>query len=116
VPLIPSVTRPALTPLSSLTKSEAMLFHHLVTTNGHLRQADIPMLELLCVAYSVAKQRKGGGDEWERANRVVLALARSLRLTCQSTVEGRKAGRLRVEAERRIGRMPWHRDDPDDQA
>jgi len=114
VPLAGSPKRPKLIPLGSLSKPERRVFDHLVRTNGHLRQADIPMLQLLCAAYCRAMSKKPGGDDWERANRIVLALARSLRLTVQATIEPRTVARQRALAELDRGRNPWDRHDPDD--
>jgi hypothetical protein len=100
------------TPLGSLSKAERKVFDHAVATNGHLKRADIPMLELYATAHcrAVAKKRKGG-QEWEREARVTMALGRSLRLTVQATTEPRTAARRRAEG---YSGNPWDRNPWDD--
>jgi hypothetical protein len=88
--------RPRLVPPSSLSKSERLQFIELVDNAGHLKPVDVPLLAAL--AQTIILTRKLARDpakvgEWERATRTQLALTRSLRLSPQSRVDARAAGR-----------------------
>jgi hypothetical protein len=102
VQLDASKSRPKITPIGSLTRNERRVFDHTVRENGHLKRADIPMLELFAIACcrtAAAKHIKGvkGTQAWEREARTALALGRSLRVTPQSTTEPKTAARRRAE-------------------
>jgi hypothetical protein len=114
-PLGTSQARPKMTPIGSLTRNERRVFDYTARENGHLKLADIPMLELYAMAYcrAVANKHKGV-QAWEREARVVMAFSTKLRLTPQATTEPRTVARLRAEAELANMRKPWARD-PDDE-
>ncbi|WP_271605653.1 hypothetical protein [Bradyrhizobium sp. CCBAU 11434] len=81
--------------------------------DGHLTRADMPLIvsyvQACLLAQSLAR-KPSQRAEWERAVKLQMALARSLRLTVQARVHPRSIGRnLPFDGER-----PWARDDEDD--
>jgi hypothetical protein len=79
-----------------LTKSERDQFAELATQAAHLRPADAPLLAAL--AQTILLARKLARDpskvsEWEKAVRAQAMLSRSLRMTPQSRIDARAAGR-----------------------
>jgi hypothetical protein len=92
-----------------LTKEERTYFDHVVRSNHHLKPIDVPMLMLYAAAIVRTMKARQRGDEFEKEARAALAIARSLRLTPQSTVEPRRVGRLRAEADQDDERKPWDR-------
>lgn len=81
--------KPRLTPPTLLSKPERSLFVQIVANSPHLRPMDVPMLATyvqgLAKTYRLAKKSDADSlKAWNDTSRVVLALARSLRLTTQS--------------------------------
>jgi hypothetical protein len=71
------------------------------------------VLEAFAIAYCrVAAAKHESADIWERETRIMLAIARSLRITVQATVEPRTAARRRLEYN--DGPKPWDRKPCDD--
>lgn len=97
VPIDATKARLKLIPLSPLSKGELKLFQHAVHHNRHLRAADIPQLELYSMSYcrAVAAHKRKDTEAWQCEIRIVLAIARSLRLTVQSAQEPKTVGRKR---------------------
>jgi hypothetical protein len=77
-----TIARSALTPPSTLTKPEAILFTKIVDANTHLKIRDVTLLSAFVVAVTKyeAFARVNDVPSWERAGRLMLALARGLRL------------------------------------
>jgi hypothetical protein len=71
-----------LTPPSTLTKSEQILFTKIVNANPHLKSRDATLLSALVQAVIKYEHfgRVNDVAAWERAGRLMLALARGLRL------------------------------------
>src|SRR5258705_5187471 len=103
-------SRPKITPLRRLSPVERRVFDHALRENGHLKRADAAMLEIYSIAHArtIAAKRKGP-EAWEKEARTMMALARTLRLTVQSTQEPRTVARRRAEAES-SGPKPWDDD------
>jgi hypothetical protein len=85
-----------LDPPRSLSKQERDLFIELAAQAGHLKAVDIPLLASL--AQSILLARRLARDpskakEWDRAVRTQMTLTRSLRMTPQSRIDARAAGR-----------------------
>ena len=116
VPIDAKSTRSRPTAPSSLTKAEAATFNELAAVNRHLTQTDAPLLAAFAQAVAKASKLAKAQDvqSWERACRVMLALARSLRLTPQSTTDPQAIGRRRLDDFGRPFDAPWHRPDEDD--
>jgi hypothetical protein len=93
-------TRPKLTAPSCLTKPERIHFDQLVHANAHLTVSDVACLASFCQAASKAHKLGRGEDTkgWERATRVMMALARTLRLTAISSTHPDKLSRQRRDA------------------
>jgi hypothetical protein len=77
-------------------KGERLQFIELAANAGHLKPVDVPLLAAL--AQTILLARKLARDpakvaEWDRALRSQLALTRSLRLSPQSRIDSRAAGR-----------------------
>ena len=100
VPLTATTARPVLTPIGSmLTKDERLYFDFISRTNSHLKVSDIPMVMLLAASIVRAmKARRQSDETFEKELRAALAVARSLRVTVQSTYEAKTAARRRNEA------------------
>jgi hypothetical protein len=98
VPLRGNARRSPLTPPAMLTKSERLLFIEIVSTNPHLVDADGPIVaaysQAMVKTYRLAK-KPDFIAEWEKAGRLTLALARSLRLTPQAAIDPQALGRHR---------------------
>jgi phage terminase small subunit len=109
-----------LKPPASLSKSERILFEHIVSTlpASHFRPADVVLLTRYCEAAVLAEQaalelREGGAvvdnraSPWivvqEKCCRVLVALAMRLRLCSQSRLDIKTAGRERTH----VGPYPW---------
>src|SRR5215467_2575054 len=88
VSLAATTSRSPLTPVgSTLTKPEREYFDFIVRTNNHLKVSDTPMVMLLAASLVRAmKARRQGDETFEKELRAALAVARSLRLTVQSTL------------------------------
>jgi hypothetical protein len=92
--------RPKLTAPSCLTKPERIHFDQLVRANRYLTITDQAMLASYVQAMSKS-HRLGRGEDtegWERATRVMMALARTLRLTAISSTHPDKLSRQRRDA------------------
>ena len=87
--------RSIITVPSSLDKSERALFNEIVSTHGHLAAGDAPLIVAFVEARLKAAKLAKGKDvqSWERASRMALAIARSLRITPQAKVHPEAAGR-----------------------
>ena len=84
-----------------LTTDERLFFDHVARCNHHLRPIDVPNLMLYVAAVVRSLKARSRHDEtFEKEARTALAIARSLRLTPQSTTEPKTAGRRRDEAPR----------------
>jgi hypothetical protein len=98
VPIELTGARPRLTAPSLLTKGEREIFAEAAAMNPHLRPADSALLaayaQALAKSYSLAQQSDAIAS-WEKTTRVVIALARSLRITSKSQVHPEAAGRKR---------------------
>src|SRR5262245_22320088 len=100
--------RPLLTAPRHLTKRERKEFDEIVAAANHLTQSDIPLIAALAqatlLARSLAKDVTKVG-QWEKAIRAQTMLARSLRLTPQSRIDPKTAGRR--SASWPTGPAPW---------
>ena len=95
-----------LRPPSSLTKVEQSIFSELAANAPHLRAADVMLLASLAQATNLSRRTARDPSKaavWERATRMQMALSRSLRLTPQSRVDARAAGRHKAPT----GKNPW---------
>jgi hypothetical protein len=87
-----------LIPPAFLKSDERSMFMALAAQDRHLTRTDEPLLATYVQAIgktSRLAQHKDVGP-WERAARVLIALARSLRLTPQSTTDPQAIGRRRT--------------------
>jgi hypothetical protein len=85
-----------LRPPTSLTKVEQSIFSELAANAPHLRAADVMLLASLAQATNLSRRTARDPSKaavWERATRMQMALARSLRMTPQSRIDARAAGR-----------------------
>jgi predicted nucleic acid-binding protein len=83
-----------------LSREERTYFDHIARANLHLKQLDAPLLMLFAASVVRAMKKRRESDEtFEKEVRAALALARSLRLTPQSTTEAKTAARRRAEAD-----------------
>jgi hypothetical protein len=100
VPLPATSPRTVLTPVGlPLTKEERLYFDHVARSHHHLKPIDVPVLMLFAASIVRAmKARRQDDETFEKEARAALALARSLRLTPQSTTEPKTAARRRAEA------------------
>lgn len=98
VSLAPTAMRSKLTVPSVLTSTERKLYVELVTHNPHLTPTDVPLLtgyvQALALMQKLVKRADIAG--WERAGRMALALARSLRLT-QRSVDAKTVARSKQQ-------------------
>jgi hypothetical protein len=83
-------------PPESLDETERETFVELASHATHLKPADVPLLASL--AQAIVLSRRLARDparvaEWERATRTQMALTRSLRMSPQSRIDARAAGR-----------------------
>ena len=109
--------RSALSPMVPLTKVERSAFNLAVTQNPHLRPGDAVLLTTFALASSrVFEIAKRGGTlvEWDKATRILTSLARALRISPQSTVEAKTAGRMRRDAQPNSLDLFLAEDDDDD--
>jgi hypothetical protein len=92
-----TLSRPLLTPPATLTKQEQALFIKTVDTHPHLKSGDVILLTHFVQAAIKFEQlaRTDNIADWERAGRMILALARGLKLT--STTAARTLTRLRED-------------------
>ena len=92
-----TATRPRLTPPSSLSTDERLEFIAIADDNRHLRRTDVAMLAAYVVAATKVQKLARSKDvgPWERATKVMMALARSLRLTQQSCTDPKTLTRSR---------------------
>ena len=110
LPIDASGSRPKLTPIGTLTQSERRAFDYTARQNSHLGLGDVPLLEAFAIAYCrTAAAKRGSAQEWERENRILMALGTKLRITVQATVEPRTAARRRAEQDDGH-RKPWDLD------
>ena len=98
--------RSRLEPPRGLTKREREVFVKLAAQAGHLKPCDAPLLASL--AQSILLSRRLARDpakvgEWEKAVRTQAMLSTKLRLTPQSRVDARGAGRHEAPT----GKNPW---------
>jgi hypothetical protein len=98
-----------------LSKDERKTFDHAVAENGHLKRADAAMLAVYSIAHNrtVLAKRKSS-ELWDKEVRTLLAVARTLRLTVQSTQEPRSVARQRAQAEQSDRTRPWDPLDDED--
>jgi hypothetical protein len=103
-----TATAPRLSPPSSLTNAERLEFIALAAENKHLRRSDAPLLATYCMAVTRVQKLSRGKDvgAWAKATTLMLALARSMRLTQQAQrdpkVVGRQNGKPSLEQQRQI--------------
>jgi len=99
VSLAATRSRPVLTPIGlPLTKPERTFFDFIVRNSNHLVLSDTPNVMLLaCAVVRAMKARNKNDGTFEKELRAALAVARSLRLTPQSTMQGVSAFRKRGE-------------------
>jgi hypothetical protein len=98
--------RSRLNPPSSLNKAERLEFAELAVNAPHLKASDVPLLASLAQAIIVSRRAARDPSKaavWERATRMQMALARSLRLTPQSRTDSRAIGRQQPPT----GPAPW---------
>lgn len=87
-----------------LTKAERTTFNEIAIANPHLKTTDAPILASFVQATTLS-HRLGRSDRasdvpmWDRTTRMMLALARSLRLTVNSVTHPDKLGRARQDQE-----------------
>jgi hypothetical protein len=100
VALTSTSSRLVLSPVGlPLTKDELAYFNFIVRNNTHLKPIDVPNVMLYaCAIVRALKLRNKADAGFEKEARTALALARSLRLTPQSTMQGVTAARRRAEA------------------
>lgn len=109
---LPVTGSPArLTPPSSLTKAERALFIELVGSvgDGHLVASDLPVVisyVQACLDAQDLAHKPGKRAEWRESVKLMMLLARSLRLTVQSRVDPKTITRNMPYT----GEMPWLRD------
>jgi hypothetical protein len=101
--------RPRLTPPAPLSKGEQSVFDSLAACNEHLTPTDSCLLA--SYAQAVVKtlklgKEKGAVADWERSARVMAMLARSLRLSPQSTCDPKTLARKKADAAGGL-RKPW---------
>jgi hypothetical protein len=94
-------TRVALSPVVRLAQLERSIYNVTVTRNPHLKPADVVMLTAF--AKAAARVLKPGrldtAADIEKSTRIMALLARSLRLTPQSTTDPKTAARSRRDAQ-----------------
>ena len=97
-----TVTQPRLTPPSTLTASERLEFAAIVSENQHLRRTDRAMLALYVVTVAKAARLARSKDlaAAEKAAKLSIALARSMRITAQSVCDPKTIGRGNRQVER----------------
>jgi hypothetical protein len=100
-PLPTTGTRSKLIAPAILTTSEKATFTELANANPHLTTSDAPLLATY--AQALNKTHRLGRTKdlagWEKAAKLALALARSLRLTAQAGNDPKSVARARREAE-----------------
>ena len=86
VKLASNAPRPRPTPPEILSTAEQSLFAELRAANKHLTATDVPMLTAYCQAITKTHRlgRSGKVADWERASRIMMALATKLKLSPQS--------------------------------
>jgi len=92
-----TATSPRLIPPASLSSDERLEFLAIADENSHLRRTDAPMLGCYVTAVTRVQKLARSKDvaAWEKAIKVMLALARSLRLTQQSCTDPKTLTRSR---------------------
>src|SRR5262245_61703483 len=104
--------RHKLTPIGTLTRAERKVFDRTVRENGHLKRADIPLLELFAIACCrTAAAKRKDPKSWQRESRVVISYGTKLRITQQAKIEPRSAARAQPYSG---DRKPWERGAPDE--
>lgn len=116
VALRPTGSGPRLTPPSLLSNQEAQLFSELAAAAPHLSSTDTPILTSYVLAISKSNELSRSHDtaSWEKTVRVMMALARTLRLTAQSLVDPKTAFRKRPPPPSFYDVMPLDDDDADE--
>src|SRR5690348_11445367 len=99
VQLAPSLPRPRLNPPRTLTKAERSIFVETVAQHPHLKPGDATLVAAFAQASARSSRlaRKENTDPWERSVRIMLALARALRLAPISGMRPEALGRKRAE-------------------
>jgi hypothetical protein len=94
-------TRQRLMPPPFLLTDEKSLFVELAARNAHLTPTDTPMLAAYCQAIVKTHHLAQGDDvgSWEKAGRLAMALARTLRLAPISGTHPERLGRQRRDAQ-----------------
>jgi hypothetical protein len=97
VKLAATGTASRLTPPSFLATGERLLFAEIASANPHLTVTDASVLAIYVQATAKTAKlgKKSDVSAWEKAARLTMALARSLRLTPQSSIEPRTVGKHR---------------------
>jgi hypothetical protein len=103
-----------LVPPAFLTKTERALFTDIAASATHLKPVDVPLLTSLVQAAALAHRLAQARNpvrigDWERATRTQASLSTKLRLTPQSRIDSRAAGRAVVAP--MSGPYPWERND-----
>ena len=96
--------RSPITPPKFLRADERALFAALAAQNEHLKPTDASILALYSQAVMrTSKLARGDGiSDWEKSARATLALARSLRLTAQSSTHPDTLSRQRRDQHRSV--------------
>ena len=111
-----SVVRPATNPSSSrlsppecLSTDERLLFTMLAKDNRHLRPSDSPMLACYCMTVTkVCKlARRADVAPWERAVKVLMALARTMRISQQAMRDPKTVARAVRHANDEASAQLW---------
>lgn len=99
-------------PPVALTNAERDIFDDTARINTHLTAADATLLaayaQAVCKSFRLVK--RDDVSDWEKSNRIMLALARSLRLTQQAQTHPERAGRARANAA--VHQPPWQEPEP----
>lgn len=97
---LPTPTRARLTAPKSLTASERAIFNETAAQHPHLKPGDAMILAAFAQASarSFKLSKKDDTKAWEQSVRVMLALARSLRLTQISGTRAETLGRKRDQS------------------
>jgi hypothetical protein len=111
-----TLPRPVPIPPPTLTKAGRLRFLEIVELHPHLKAGDAFLLASFVQASTKFEQFGKGNDvaSWERAGRLMLALARALRLV--STTHSRTLARLREDVRPSLAKqyLAEHPDDDDE--
>jgi hypothetical protein len=118
---VATTQRPPLIPPKFLTSAERTIFIELAAQNQHLTPTHAPLLALYAQGVLKTSQmsREADINAWTKVGRMSLALARSLRLTVQSSTRPEKvSGQRRDQQQRELAQQMrnYRADDDDDEA